>query len=113
MDTPESLSMNYNEYLAYLLLYAAHADFIVQEEELAIITALVGKPEFDHIAKAFENENDEGRLEVILQGKKQHIDPLADKSIILQHLKDIFIADNEYQAVEKEMFLYLRKLLEL
>ncbi|MCD4734505.1 MAG: TerB family tellurite resistance protein [Bacteroidales bacterium] len=109
----ENNTLTYNEFLAYLLLYAANADFNIEKKELDIIHKVIDDQELEHVKKEFEHKNDAQRLEVIMENKKIHFDPVEDKQKLFTHLKDIFLADEQYLAVEKAVFLYLRKLLGL
>ena len=109
----EIIPLNINEYLAYILLYAANADFEVAREELEIIRESVSREDFSRIRKSFDDSNDAERLEVIMHYRDAYLDILLDTPVLAEHLKSVFLADHQYNSVEKGVFIYLRKLLGL
>ena len=109
----EIIQLNNSEYLAYILLYAANADFETGMQELEIIRETVSKEEFRRVKKAFDEASDSERLEVIMHHREAYIDWLNDTSLVTNQLKAIFMADEKYSAVEKAVFIFLNKLLNL
>lgn len=103
--------MDYNEYLAFLLLYAADIDQQIKEEEKEIILTVVEQSEYKAIKKRFDKLNDYERIELIQSHKEEFISTEIDKEKILNDLKSIFLADDEYLAIEKAIFMYLKRLL--
>ena len=109
----EIIQLDVNEYLAYILLYAANADFEIAEEEMQIMRETLSKQEFKRIRKAFDDSNDSERLDVIMYYKDTYIDILMDTPSIVKQLKAIFLADDRYPSIEKAVFIYLKRLLNL
>jgi hypothetical protein len=107
----EIIQLNVSEYLAYILLYAANADFETDKTELEIIHESVSKEEFRRMKKAFDDAGDTERLGVIMHYKDVYQGLLNDTSVVTNQLKSIFIADDRYSAVEKAVFIFLKKLL--
>lgn len=109
----EIIQLNISEYLAYIMLYGANADFETDKEELEIIHETVSKEEFRRVKKAFDNASDTERLDVIMHYRDAYIGILNDNSLVTTQLKSIFMADEKYSAVEKAVFIFLKKLLNL
>jgi len=109
----EIIQLNISEYLAYILLYAANADFETDKEELDIIRETVSKEEFRRIKKAFDETSDNERLRVIMHYRDAYISLLNDTSLVTNQFKSIFTADEKYSAVEKAVYIFLKKLLNL
>jgi len=109
----EIIQLNLKEYLAYLLLYAANADFEIEKEELEIIEKSLDHADYERVRKAFDKANDAGRLEVIMHYKKVFLNVLVDPDAVTAQLKEVFMADEEYPSIEKAVFIYLKKLLNL
>ena len=109
----EIIQLNIGEYLAYILLYAANADFETEKEELEIIRENFSKEEFGRIKKAFDETSDSERLGVIMHYRDAYIGLLNDTSLVTEQLRSIFMADEKYSAVEKAVFIFLKKLLNL
>jgi hypothetical protein len=109
----EIIQLNISEYLAYILLYGANADFETDTVELEIIRETVSKEEFRRITKAFDEASDTERLGVIMHYRDAYVNLLNDTSLVTNQLKSIFMADEKYSAVEKAVFIFLKKLLNL
>lgn len=103
----------YNEFLAYLLLYAANADFTVKKEEKAILFSKVDKDVYKTIRKAFEKANDYKQLQTIISFREEYYNDIDSKDRILKDLKDIFLADEEYTTLERAIFTGLRRILNI
>ena len=85
----EIIRLNFNEYLAYLMLYAANADFEIEKEELQIIRKFISREEYKKVRQAFDNTNDAGRLKVIMHYKKAYINTLKDTDTVIHQLKEV------------------------
>ena len=109
----EIIQLNVNEYLAYILLYAANADFEIGKEELEIIRESVSREDYKRIRKSFDEDNDAERLGVIMHYRDAYKDILIDSPTITNQLKAIFLADDRYPSIEKAVFIFLKKLLNL
>ena len=109
----EIIHLNINEYLAYILLYAANADFEMAKEELDIIRETVSRDDFNRIRRSFEASSDTEKLEVIMHYRDAYLNVLMDNAEVSNHLRSLFLADHHYNAVEKEVFLFLKRFLKL
>ena len=109
----EIIQLDIAEYLAYILLYAANADFEMAKEELDMIRESVSREDFKRIRKDFDDSNDAERLDVIMHYRDAYMDVLVDAPTVINQLKAIFMAEDGNSAVEKAVFIYLKKLLKL
>lgn len=102
----------HKELKAYMLLYCAHADFIVSPEEKEYIKSRVGEKEYRKILKEFEEDNDYQQIQKInaaierFDYSKEEIDK-AFKSI-----KDLFLSDGEMDILEENIYRGLKHLLQ-
>jgi hypothetical protein len=101
----------YNEFLAFLLLYAAHADLKVTEEEKEMLLEKISGNDYEHIRRKFMKENDYQRLQTILSCSDFYKDE-ASKDQLLKDLRDMFLADEKYTSIEKAVFMGLRRILQ-
>jgi hypothetical protein len=99
----------YNEFLAFILLYAAHADFDVTREEKEILFSKVGVDEYRSIKKSFDSKNDYERLQTIKLFREDYFSDDAGIEKLLSDLKELFLADEEYNSVENAVFLGLKR----
>jgi hypothetical protein len=109
----EIIQLDITEYLAYILLYAANADFEMAKEEMKIIRETVSREDFRRIRKSFNESNDAERLAVIMHYRHPYIDILMDTPSLLKHLNNLFMADERYPSIEIAVFIYLKRLLQL
>ena len=107
------IKLDLNEYLAYLMLYAANADFEIEKEELHLIRQAVDREEYRMVRNAFDKAKDAERLEVIMRYKDEYINTLRDQDAVIDQLKEVLQADGEDESVERGVFILLKKLLRL
>lgn len=102
----------HQELKAYMLLYCAHADFIITPEEKEYIKSKVGSEKYKKIHREFEMDNDYQQIQKInstikrFQYSKEEIDE-AFKSI-----KDLFLSDGEMDILELNIYRGLKHLLQ-
>jgi len=109
--------MNYSsnwtkeELVAYILLYMANTDFVESNTEKNIIISIVNMNTFQKIHDEFDNDNDYQSLQKIISGLKQHNYSKDDIDALFVDIKLLFLSDGEYDILEQNMFLYLKKIL--
>lgn len=119
INNPKTNQMNgfattwtHEELKAYLLLYAAHADFNVSAEEKEHIKSKVGEKEYEKIRKEFEDDNDYQQIQKInatiarFNYSKKELDEL------FQGIKKLFLSDGEMDNLEQNIYRGLKKLLQ-
>lgn len=99
------------EFLAYLFLYGASADLVIQKEEINLILERVGKERYEKALGLFEGKSDYERLQFILAHKEQHFSTPEEKEKLLSQLKEIFYADKDFSVMEQNIFRILQKIL--
>ena len=107
----EKPQWSYNEFLAYLLLYAANADFDINDEERKLLLSGLNTYDYNNIRKAFDKSNDYERLQIIGIYRDLYYPDDESKEKILNDLRNVFLADEEYNSVERAVFMGLRKVL--
>lgn len=100
-----------NELVAYILLYMANTNFVESNTEKNIIISKVNMNTFQKIHDEFDNDNDYQSLQKIINGLKQHNYSMDDIDALFVDIKLLFLSDGEYDILEKNMFLYLKKIL--
>lgn len=96
------------EFLAYLLLYAAHADTQYDDSEKAYILSKIEYPVYKKIWKEFVLDNDYQHLKKILAF--QEINPTITAESIMNELYELFLSDNHFHRMEKYMLSSIRQL---
>jgi thiosulfate/3-mercaptopyruvate sulfurtransferase len=100
-----------NELIAYILLFAAHSDFKESNEEKNIIISKVDMNTFQKICSEFENDNDYQAIQKIENGLAHHNFSKAQIDDLLLEIKLLFNADHDYNILERNMMLFLKKIL--
>lgn len=101
----------HEELKAYMLLYSAHADYVVTEEEKEYIKSKVDANDYKKIRREFEKDNDYQRVQKIhstierLNYSKEEIDEA------FQSIKDLFLSDGEIDILEQNIYRGLKHLL--
>ena len=104
-------SWTYEDFLTYLMLYAANADLVINEEEKEMLFTKVSLEDYGHVHKIFEKENDYERLQTIKSFKDSYYNTTQAQEKLLRDLKDMFMADEEYNSIENAFFMGLKKVL--
>lgn len=100
-----------DELVAYILLYTAHSNFKESNKEKNVIISKVDMQTFQKIHDEFDNDNDYQSLQKIIQGVKDHHYNNDDLQSLFTDIKMLFLSDGEYDIMEQNMFLYLKKIL--
>ena len=106
-----SLKYNYNEFLAFLLLYASHVDLEFSEIEKSKILKLVSTDKYEKIYTEFKELNDYQTLQTILDYKGVYYPTPEQKNELIEKVKIQFFSDGQFDSIEKEVLFFLEKLL--
>lgn len=106
MDT---VDYSLNDFLAYVMIYAADADFVITEDEEAHIRSVVGDNSYVQMLDLFDSHNDVETLDFISTLKKQYVDETSNESI-LKIVKEVFLVDGYFAASEKALYEALKHL---
>jgi len=106
-----STNWNFNEFLAFLLIYASHADFDFSEAEKKQIQNTVSNEVFEIIYPKFNALTDYQALELILSYREKFFNTKQEKERLLIEMKKIFHADGEFSVSEKVLYDFLKKLM--
>lgn len=102
---------NFQEFSAFLMLYAASADLKVTSEEKDAILKKVNEVTFNEIWKEYHSMSDINKINLILSYKGLYF-PTSDRTNeLLEVMKKEFMADGEYSLLEKNLMRILKKLL--
>lgn len=100
-----------DELKAYLLLFAANADFVETENEKQFIKSKSGKKEYRHIHEEFEEDTDYERIQKIQKFVEK--EDYSEKQIegLLSEMKELFKSDGEYKGAERSIYYGLKQVL--
>ena len=100
-----------NELRAYLLLYCANANFVKTKEETEQIKSKIDKDLYKLINKEFEGDNDYQSIQKIQSTIKRLEYDSEQIEVLIEDIKGLFLADGNYDQMEKTMFYGLNKIL--
>ncbi|WP_299521783.1 hypothetical protein [Winogradskyella sp.] len=99
-----------DELVAYILLFAAHADFKENNRERDVIISKVDLNTFQEIHNEFDNDNDYQGIQKIITSLRQHNYDKDDVEILLADIKTLFFSDGEFDINERNMLKSLGRL---
>lgn len=101
----------FNDYFAFLLVYAAESDFVVREKERDIIIQKIGEERFNKMLSHFKDLKDVERIDLVYAFKGKYCFNPDETDSVLAEVKEVLKADGHYGAVEEEIFISIRKIL--
>jgi len=101
--------LSHEEYLAFLLLYAAYADLELNREETEEILDCIDKDVFRETRRYFLSLNDKARLDVILGLKETYLGTKAQVDAALSGIKELFLCDHGMLPVEQFYYNFLER----
>ena len=107
----KNLNWNRKEFLAYVLLYAAHCNHFETKEEENYILSRVDEATFNKIHTEVVVDSDEENLNKIQQYVSDNNYNDAEKDALLKDIKNVFFADGSVDVIEKKVFNLLKKIL--
>ncbi len=99
------------EFKAYLLMYAAKADYIETAEEKEIIKELVGKKGYKRIHRELDRDSDYQSLQKIMYNIEKFNYSKTELDDLMRDISNLFLSDGNYDILEENMMMYLRRLL--
>ncbi len=107
----KELNWNSNEFITFLLLHASHADLEFTDDEREIIMERVSPDVFEEIYARYEEMGEFEVLQTILDYKGLYYPTIDRKNELMDLLKKQFEADGEVTSLEKNLTIFLEKLL--
>ncbi len=106
-----NLIWNYEEFTAYLLLYASNADAEISEDEVAMIKKTITEDQYTAVRKAFDEANDFQRIQTILEYKGLYFPTEARAREMLDKMTDLFNVDGHFSILEENSLRVLKRLI--
>lgn len=99
------------EFKAYLLLYAANANYFETEEEKERILSMVDNETYKRIHRELDHDNDYQSIQKILYNIKKFNYSKEYLDVLIGDIQAVFDANGEHDLLEDNMLLALKKLL--
>lgn len=102
----------YEDFLTFLLLMAASADFNVTEKEKEAIINKVGVEEFNKVKEEFDLQNDAQRIDTISTLYRRFESRIGGKEKLINHLTEIFELNRHgVNVLDQELMIMINKIL--
>lgn len=102
---------SYNEFLAFVLLYAANADYNESAKEIEVIEGKVGSEALKKAHEAFDEKNDYQSIEFITSFQDTFFADEESKKMIYNDMEDVFNADKDFNFLERNEFMMIKKII--
>lgn len=100
-----------NDFLAYVLMYAAYADKKLAYEEYMAISDIVGSQQAKKAKDLIERLDSEQQDALLLRCKDRFLKTEAELTALFEKIQRIFDADGRFCILEKSAKMYLEKIL--
>lgn len=100
-----------DEMVAYILLFCANSNFIESNTEKNTIIEQVDMKTFQKIHDEFDKDNDYQSIQKIIKGLEVHNYSKEDLDDLFVDIKLMFLSDGDYDILEQNMMLGLKKLI--
>ena len=106
MNTKKS-NWTSDEFLAYILLYSANADYVFDQKEKNLILNKVDTNSYKKVSKELAYDNDYQSLQKILLYTENHKYDNNKINLLLHEIELLFMCDGKYDILEKNMMMNL------
>jgi len=105
------MNWNYDEFKTYLLLEASHGDMVFTSDEQEQLTKNLNPATYKKMYAEFSEDTDYERIQKIMDGSKVHCDTSDKRLELIDKVKEIFAADGNVDQMEKNLLMFLKKLM--
>ena len=107
------ISWSKEEFIAYLLIYAAQINQIETEEEKEFIASKIDSQILKNIYKEINNDNDYQRIQKVMVYTYQENYHSQDLDNLLREIKELLLCDGKFDATEQALYHYLKKIFKI
>ncbi|GAB1404373.1 hypothetical protein MASR1M74_15520 [Lentimicrobium sp.] len=100
--------LSHEQYLAFLLLYAAYADLELQREEAECILSCIDRDVFVETHQYFLSLSEKDRLGTVMAQKNQYLGNPQMVKITLNEIRKLFICDQKMLPIEQFYYNFLK-----
>ena len=102
-----------DEFIAYLLIYAAQANQIETEEEKEFIESRCDSKVLKKIYKEINRDNDYQKIQKVMVYTYQNNYLSQDLLDLLKEIKELLMCDGKFDATEQSLYYYLKKIFKI
>ena len=105
------MNWNYDEFRTYLLLEASYGDLVFTPEEQEVVKEKINPETYNKIYSEFTADSDYDRIQKIMDGAKVYCDTADKRLELIEKIKEVFSADGDFDQMEKNLLMFLKKLI--
>ena len=102
-----------DEFLAYLLIYAAQINQIETDEEKEFIESRFDSKLLKNVYNEIKNDNDYQRIQKVMVYTYQNNFLSQDLEDLLKEIKELLLCDGKFDVTEQALYHYLKKLFKI
>ena len=107
------LAWTKDEFLAYLIIYAAQINQIETKEEKEFIESRFDLKMLKNIYKEINSDNDYTRIQKVMVYTYQNNYLSQDLDILLKEIKELLICDGRFDNTEQALYYHLKKIFKI
>lgn len=107
----EEIELTFDEFLCFLLIHAAYADYEFSDSEKKHIKTKFGSDMYEEIHNYYLEKSEFECLQEIMNYKLKHYPNKDQRKILLIELKAMFNADGEFNSLEKNLEQFLERII--
>ena len=108
-----NLTWSYNEFKAYILIFAAESNQVITEEEKDLIEDQFDALLIKTVQKEINKDNDFQRLQKIMAYIEENNLSKTDLDEILKEIHAVYQSDGKFDLIEQGVFQFLEKLFKM
>ncbi|MDO1446113.1 hypothetical protein Q0590_07615 [Rhodocytophaga aerolata] len=101
----------YQNFQAFLLLYAASSDLAIKPEEVDQLLEKTGYTAYKEVLPVFQQQSDYERLQTILYFKPTYFANEAEVDRLIKEIQEMYQQDHHFSHAEQGILLLLKKIL--
>lgn len=101
----------HDEFKAYILLYAATCNYIENPQEKQFILSRVDKEVYKNIRHELDADNDYQSIQKVISTLERLSYSEEELQKLTTEIMDLFLADKEFDATERNIFMMLKRFL--
>ncbi len=107
----DTSTWTFEDYFAFLLVYAAEADFVIKEAERQHIIEKVGQERFVTFLGHFKDLKDVERIELIYEFKNKYCKTPEDSDKAMAEVESVLKEDEHLSATEEQILISIKRIL--
>ena len=104
---------SYDQFKAYLLIFAAESNQVITKEEKEYIEAQFDSLLVETVQKEINKDNDFQRIQKIMAYIEQNNLSKTDLDELLKEIHTVYQSDGKFDSVEQGVFQFLEKLFKI